>query len=1075
MPTYFARGVSVRLSATPLEDSTTQKIILRKGDAAKQQSELAERRLLERKLLKEEVVPFLDDAYAFQLNWVANAPFMQTRVKNNVYDKTEATTGTLFVHIPDSITTTDHGFTDAASLRKPKALALHVNLSDKTYVSGLYNQRTSLKIEVFFNGMLSACLFIPTHDVRSGAKSNHQVFGGTRIDFLAERPWVILSPEVVADGNTRKNTTVVSVEQRWLHLCQALQIEVRERGQDEEGNRPPTADFLCALATMQMPDQVHNMQKPGGKTFGIIDVIITAGEGRKLTSGVGYLKAPKRMVDESYPFVPDADSTTMRLLTDTSGKSETDAEPQNSTIARKRGKRRPKPPKSVREATRRAAFEALIAAEDADASVGRGKFTGPAASEPSSEVIDVDAEGDSDPDYDFHSKRQALQPRVCLTQDVPPVPSLALQHPIMGPLIPCIPPLLHVESKTTVLQAPEIKGPDLPSSSGLARVHAQAHEQKRAYEQQMEITLQAELSPKMVYPDIPPYLQTPQMRLSPYVVQFSDPTLGGITPSDLMRQIPFDNEGQSSSPLSRFPMNLQGPGHSAVSSFPPLIPGLQHNSSRSGLYAYSSSNQPCSNFPSTHFSLPNYNMSGTGHSFTGRSEVYKPNMLPQATAFAGLQKSTPPQVPFPPFDRRLSLPLPPAALYSVPTKPKRGLSPQKASSSQKTKKAKSSVEVKRLVVHGQKDSILVDHRWDPAQHIGVSLNSPAKLGTQETVTHGDKEHANPVEQGRTLAGTSRTRKSSTRKGTPTPASSSEHENPDLSMAADKHQPISAFQAKALTGQHAVNAKKSKLKHESEKVAKARSDSDQPGTDMSNQNLLVTKERSSRRTTSSNGILGVQGPKANPIWFEDPEEILREASARLRRCRPSKKYGNASDVAVLPNTVVPTVQTPKAWDTDTSSPLSSLHTTPEPEMEPTTYTSLPQAPVESSPAPIPQADGSPERKTTPKRRRGNHVPSPMKLASTSVTSQLLLHSPFSSQSSASKKRKITHRTLPKEPRSPDRLKTNDNPPLNRDCVIAYAESKDKKNKQGILRQVKSERLGVFTESDVVFAARFFVED
>ena len=64
---------------------------------------------------------------------------------------------------------------------------------------------------------------------------------------------------------------------------------------------------------------------------------------------------------------------------------------------------------------------------------------------------------------------------------------------------------------------------------------------------------------------------------------------------------------------------------------------------------------------------------------------------------------------------------------------------------------------------------------------------------------------------------------------------------------------------------------------------------------------------------------------------------------------------------------------------------------------------------------------------------------------------------------------------KEPRSPDRLKTNDNPPLNRDCVIAYAESKDKKNKQGILRQVKSERFGVFTESDVVFAARFFVED
>jgi hypothetical protein len=80
-----------------------------------------------------------------------------------------------------------------------------------------------------------------------------------------------------------------------------------------------------------------------------------------------------------------------------------------------------------------------------------------------------------------------------------------------------------------------------------------------------------------------------------------------------------------------------------------------------------------------------------------------------------------------------------------------------------------------------------------------------------------------------------------------------------------------------------------------------------------------------------------------------------------------------------------------------------------------------------------------------------------------------------QSSATKKRKSLHRTLPKEPRSPTRLKTNGNPLLNKGCVIAYAESKDKKNKQGILRQVKSERLGVFSENDVVFAARFFVEE
>jgi hypothetical protein len=98
MPTYFARGVSVRLAAMPLEDTTTQKIILRKGDAAKQQSESAEKMLLKSKLLKEKVVPFPGDEDAFHLNWVANAPFMQTQVRNDLYDKedTEAT-GT---HLP---------------------------------------------------------------------------------------------------------------------------------------------------------------------------------------------------------------------------------------------------------------------------------------------------------------------------------------------------------------------------------------------------------------------------------------------------------------------------------------------------------------------------------------------------------------------------------------------------------------------------------------------------------------------------------------------------------------------------------------------------------------------------------------------------------------------------------------------------------------------------------------------------------------------------------------------------------------------------------------------------------------
>jgi hypothetical protein len=1042
MPTYFARGVSVRLGAMPLEDTTTQKIILRKGDAAKQQSQLAEKRLLKSKLLKEKQVPFPGDEAAFQLNWVANAPFMQTRVGSNVHeeedtrDEEEATTGTHLAQILDSITPANYNFADASSHRKPKALSLHVNLSDKTYVSGLYNQRTSLKVDVFFNGTLSACLFIPTHDIRSGAKSNHQIFAGTRIDFLAERPWVILPPEVAADGSARKNNTPASIEQRWQHLCQALQNEARERGTDEEGNRPPTAGFLNALAMTQMPEQVHSMQKPGGKAFGIIDVVVTAGEGRKLTSGVGYLKAPKRMIDESYPFVFGADDTTVHLRSDAPGKSESEAGPRNVI-------------------------------------------------EPNSWVIDVDAEGNSNPQYGFQTKRQVLQSSVRSTQGASPVLSSALQHPAMVPLIPSIPPPVQIGSRISALVAPSMTGLGFISSAMQRSANptdlqyppeiGRAHAQVRAYEPQVNAMSQAGFAPKIMCPNLLPHLQTPQMYPSPYAVQFSDPILEGVAPSDLMCQIPFDNASPTSSPLDHLPVAVQNPNYQPAVSFPSPIPGLRHDPSKLGLYAYSSPNQARGGLSDTHYPRRNYNLSGMGPPVPGAPEFYKPNMLPQAPALLGPYDSKPQLVPFSPFDRRLSLPLPPAALYSVPTKPKRSLSPQKASSSQELKKAKSSIEVKRLVVHGQKDSILVDHRWDPTQRIDVPIRRPAKLRTQEVVASGDNKYANPAEQVKTFTDFRWSRKSTVRMGTPPPTSSPNVERTGPSIVADKQQPIGACQTDVLTDPSTSIAKDTNRTDIAERVGKAKPDDDQPGTDTSNQNLRVTKQRPSRRTTPGNNILGVQGPKANPFWFEDPEEILREASSRLRRSRSVVKQGNTSDMILPPYTVVPAVQTPKVWGTGTPSPLSSLHTTPEPEIEPTSYTHSFQAPIKPSPAPIPQADGSPERKTFHKPRRGNQTPSPVKLASTLTTPQLPRNAPSTPQTSSTKKRKTLRRTLPKEPRSPTRLKTNDNPPLNRDCVIAYAESKDKKNKQGVLRQVKSERLGVFTESDVVFAARFFVEE
>lgn len=92
MPTYLARGVSARLGAMPLADTVSPSIILRKGEAAKQQSDTAESQLRGSKMLKEVPVPFPGDEEQYRLNWLDNTPFMQVQAGQDLF----AATGSYF-------------------------------------------------------------------------------------------------------------------------------------------------------------------------------------------------------------------------------------------------------------------------------------------------------------------------------------------------------------------------------------------------------------------------------------------------------------------------------------------------------------------------------------------------------------------------------------------------------------------------------------------------------------------------------------------------------------------------------------------------------------------------------------------------------------------------------------------------------------------------------------------------------------------------------------------------------------------------------------------------------------------
>jgi hypothetical protein len=1052
MPTYFARGVTAHLGAMPLDDAVTPRIILKKGEAAKELAATAEGKMLGSRPMKEELVPFPGDPDCFQLNWLGNAPFMQARAffeKEGARDTSEAgahmaearrraglkSRGKQSRRSEDSFAqpvANDNLAEYAAADDKPQALVLHVELSSKTFVSGLYGEKTSLKIDVFLHGQLTTSWFMPTYEVRSGVKSHHQVFAGTRVDFLAERPWVILPPGLGADGAAGKNKNSPSVEQRWREICQALQDEARERGTNEEGGVPPTADFLGALASMQMPEQVRDMQKTGGKVFGTVDVVITAGEGRKLTSGIGYLKTPRRLADENYPLVLQSNGVITLPLVEETRRINGDPEPQTP-------------------------FQAT------------------------SDAIDEDAEGDSDPDFEPQPKKQALKPRVLAMQDASTASGPSSQWPVMGPSRPSVLPPLQMKivgllpsaatKPSARLSPPAARSAgrtNMASSPTRSQVHEQDLEEQDIRDHCKIGMHSSGVKPRDLSPDLPPNMYTPQMFPSPYTLHFSDPALQGTAPSQLMRQASYVNT-IASSPLDRlrvhsngqsppFPVFMPAAGRKEVpfGSNPYVLPFPMAEQARRGSFDVQ--------FPPRH-----YHSSSMGPPISGPSDFSAPmpRMLPQAPTPFGHHGSRPPLLSYPPYsphDHRLSGPLPPAALYTVPMKPKRSVSPQKDPGSRRLSEARSTIIVSRFVISGLKGVKLVDQRWNPAKRVDL-LASRTHVDQSRSVSPVKRKMSIvPVEDIGMPRGPRRSSRNTVKVDTPPPKCPIQPHDPLLSTMISRRGGDVANQAQAMDGPDASAFDGNLSSYKPELFVPIRSKelttmkTEQPVMAPTTTSLRAIKPMPQRRNASGNSILGVHGPKANPYLFDDPEEILREASARRRGPRSPIKRDNTLAVVPQSQETYGPSNSIEHCTVATSSPLSSLHTTPEHE-DPTSYTAA------TNVSPIASTDGSSERKGAPKARPTFRTPSPTKLAAP--------HVPSTPMSSATKKRKASARTLVKEPRSPGRLMTTSNPLLNEDCVIAYAESNDKENHQGVLRQVKGERAGVFTEEYVVFACRWFV--
>lgn len=363
MPSLHCAGVKISLASQPLGRSLTDKVEIKKGPGSASKAEAAEQVLMESLTspLHEERVQFPGDDECFAVNLVAKAPFLQNVIgrpsekslrfaalkqrlglnKGPVIQQgssqanlpTDGRPLRLSKQAPNAKTLADLrqrlGLSEGTTTQQdpsqerpptdslsrgqspstsspnqdsePKALVLHVELTDKTFLQTSLDKPQHVKIDVLFNGQLSSSMFINPRDIQTNVKSLHQVFSGTRIDFLVERPWVMHTPpsSSTSDDDSLKSAAT-GAQDRWVEICKALLTEANGRGIDEECDRPPSAAYLAELATMKMPDSVHKMQKAGGMKYGVIDVIVTVGIGKKVNSGVEYLKTPKQLPDERY-------------------------------------------------------------------------------------------------------------------------------------------------------------------------------------------------------------------------------------------------------------------------------------------------------------------------------------------------------------------------------------------------------------------------------------------------------------------------------------------------------------------------------------------------------------------------------------------------------------------------------------------------------------------------------------------------------------------------------------------------------------------------------------------------------
>ena len=177
-----------------------------------------------------------------------------------------------------------------------QALILDVDVSHKSFLppSAKIGRGASLgkdlKLEVYVNGELTNVEFINARRSAVQIVNGSLRYTGTRLHRQLEKPWIYVptdEDESMIDAD--------DAERRWACISKSLISEAELRGRDGFGDIPPSAEYLIALAALGLPERLK-----GRQGLGVIDLVLTAGKGKKYGPETSYITGPTKMHDPGY-------------------------------------------------------------------------------------------------------------------------------------------------------------------------------------------------------------------------------------------------------------------------------------------------------------------------------------------------------------------------------------------------------------------------------------------------------------------------------------------------------------------------------------------------------------------------------------------------------------------------------------------------------------------------------------------------------------------------------------------------------------------------------------------------------